>query len=220
MRKNQERAARLIGNARVVLCQGSGTALGLWVGLIREPARILGAATTAAEGLALVKRERPDLLVASDLLEQGCGIAMAVAVKQFHPLTRVFMVVSRRHRLARLRQAIEACCEVLLLESRIGLGQDLTALRSFCSGDTYIDGEIHAALRPRADGRPAVPHLSPRELEVLEGIAEGRSNADIAHRLYLSVDTVKTHARSLFDKLEARDRAHAAVIGQRLGFID
>lgn len=220
MRKNQERAARLIGNARIVLCQGSGTALSLWVGLIREPARILGAATTAAEGLALVKRERPDLLVASDHLEQGCGIAMAVAVKQLHPLTRVFMVVSRRHRLARLRQAIEACCEVLLLESRIGLGQDLTAIRSFCSGDTYIDGEIHAALRPRADGRPAVPHLSPRELEVLQGIAEGESNADIALRLYLSVDTVKTHARSLFDKLEARDRAHAAVIGQRLGFID
>jgi len=220
MRKNQERAARLIGNARIVLCQGSGTALSLWVGMIREPARILGAVTTAAEGLALVERERPDLLLATDRLEQGCGLTMAVAVKRLQPLTRVFMVVSRRHRLARLREAIEACCEVLLLESRMGLGQDLTALRSVCSGDSYIDGEIRAALRPRPDGRPAVPRLSPRELEVLQGVAQGWTYGDIALRLYLSVDTVKTHARSLFDKLEARDRAHAAVIGQRLGFID
>jgi DNA-binding NarL/FixJ family response regulator len=220
IRKNQERAARLIGDARVVLCQGSRTALSLWGGVIREPARILGAVTTAAEGLALVERERPDLLLASDQLDQGCGIAMAVAVKRRHPLTRVYMVVTRRNRLVRLREAIEACCEVLLLETRMGMGPDLTALRSVCSGDTYIDGEIHAALLRRPDGKPPFPQLSDREMEMLQALAKGESNGDIAQRLFLSVDTVKTHNRSLFAKLEARDRAHAVAIGHRLGFID
>jgi len=145
---------------------------------------------------------------------------MAVAVKRRLPLTRVYMVVSRRNRLVRLREAIEACCEVLLLETRMGTGPDLTALRSVCSGDTYIDGEISAALLRRADGSPPFPQLSNREMEMLRSLAEGERNGDIARRLFLSVDTVKTHVRSLFAKLEARDRAHAVAIGQRLGFID
>jgi DNA-binding NarL/FixJ family response regulator len=59
--------------------------------------------------------------------------------------------------------------------------------------------------------------LTERELQVLRGMAEGKSNAEIGRDLYVSEDTVKTHARRLFRKLKARDRAHAVAVGFRAG---
>ncbi|MBT0994383.1 response regulator transcription factor [Cellulomonas sp. DKR-3] len=66
--------------------------------------------------------------------------------------------------------------------------------------------------------RPAVA-LTKREIEVLVGMSNGRSNAQIGAELFLSEDTVKTHARRLFRKLGANDRAQAVAIGLRGGII-
>jgi len=61
--------------------------------------------------------------------------------------------------------------------------------------------------------------LSARELDVLEGMGNGSSNADIGRAMFISEDTVKTHARRLFRKLGARDRAHAVALGFRQGLL-
>ncbi|MEU2663093.1 LuxR C-terminal-related transcriptional regulator [Micromonospora sp. NPDC007220] len=61
--------------------------------------------------------------------------------------------------------------------------------------------------------------LTERELQVLLGMAEGKSNAEIGRELFVSEDTVKTHARRLFRKLGARDRAHAVAAGFRAGLV-
>ena len=72
-------------------------------------------------------------------------------------------------------------------------------------------------LRPR---QPGSGELTRRELEVLAGMSNGRSNAQIGADLFLSEDTVKTHARRLFRKLGASDRAQAVAIGLRTGIIN
>jgi len=66
---------------------------------------------------------------------------------------------------------------------------------------------------------PRRPVLTERELQVLHGMAEGKSNAEIGRDLFVSEDTVKTHARRLFRKLGARDRAHAVAAGFRAGLV-
>ncbi|BCJ37799.1 DNA-binding response regulator [Actinocatenispora thailandica] len=74
-------------------------------------------------------------------------------------------------------------------------------------------------------GRPAQPAgprrgvLTERELQVLRGMSEGKSNAEIGRELFVSEDTVKTHARRLFRKLGARDRAHAVASAFRSGLV-
>lgn len=76
-------------------------------------------------------------------------------------------------------------------------------------------------------GRPGAPAgppgrrimLTERETQVLLGMAEGKSNAEIGRDLFVSEDTVKTHARRLFRKLGARDRAHAVAAGFRAGLV-
>ena len=63
------------------------------------------------------------------------------------------------------------------------------------------------------------PVLTEREQQVLVGMSRGRSNAEIGRELFLSEDTVKTHARRLFRKLEAADRAQAVAVGFRWGLV-
>lgn len=62
--------------------------------------------------------------------------------------------------------------------------------------------------------------LTEREIQVLRGMSEGRSNNHIGRDLFLSEDTIKTHARRLFSKLGANDRAHAVALGLRRGHLD
>ena len=61
--------------------------------------------------------------------------------------------------------------------------------------------------------------LTERELQVLRGMSEGKSNAEIGRDLFVSEDTVKTHARRMFRKLGARDRAHAVAEAFRSGLV-
>lgn len=68
------------------------------------------------------------------------------------------------------------------------------------------------------DGENDIP-LTERELQVLRGMSQGQSNAEIGRELFLSEDTVKTHARRLFRKLGARDRAQAVAVGFRRGLV-
>jgi DNA-binding NarL/FixJ family response regulator len=78
------------------------------------------------------------------------------------------------------------------------------------------EGQIGVA-EPAPTGRRLT--LTERELQVLRGMADGKSNAEIGRELFVSEDTVKTHARRLFRKLGARDRAHAVAAGFRAGLV-
>lgn len=62
--------------------------------------------------------------------------------------------------------------------------------------------------------------MRPRESEVLNGISRGLTNVEIGRELWLSANTIKTHARSLFQKLGAKDRSHAVAIGYEKGLLD
>lgn len=86
------------------------------------------------------------------------------------------------------------------------------------AGDNAIDGEP-APANPATPPLPEIAPLTKREIEVLSGMSYGRSNAQIGQELFLSEDTVKTHARRLFRKLGAKDRAQAVAIGLRRGLI-
>jgi DNA-binding NarL/FixJ family response regulator len=73
--------------------------------------------------------------------------------------------------------------------------------------------------RPRAAERSDAPQLTERERQVLHGMAQGQSNAEIGRELYLSEDTIKTHARRLFRKMGVNDRAQAVASGFRSGLV-
>lgn len=85
------------------------------------------------------------------------------------------------------------------------------------SGATPLAGSAPTTVRSTVREVAPAAALSMREMQVLTGMSQGKSNAQIGRELYLSEDTIKTHARRLFRKLGAKDRAEAVAIGFRRG---
>jgi DNA-binding NarL/FixJ family response regulator len=218
------RSGALPEGARVVLCLGSRAQISFLLGHRCNDGLIIGAATTEVEGLELVERLRPDLLFASDALEEGCGMALVLAVKQRLGGIRTLLMISTPQHRPRIRTVIEAGCEGILLEARMELDSALEAIRTVCAGGLHHDRALAlpAALAGGRQGQAPRrgPPLSPREQDVLARLVRGESNAEIAAHLFVSVDTVKTHLSNLLLKLKARDRTHAAVLGLQYGLVD
>jgi DNA-binding NarL/FixJ family response regulator len=210
-------AASQLSQMSQVYCLGSRLLLSAVVRAAPRPEGILGAVTTAEEGLAKVVRHQPDLLVVSEGLERGCGVELTLQVKRDHPRTRVLLLVSRKASCSRAREAIAAGCDGVLRDAGLGAGGELAAIRTICHGGQVIDRSLEDLWRRQVD---TIPRLSHRELQVLAGVARGDKNQEIAKRLILSVDTVKTHISRLLVKLSARDRTHAAVRALQLGLLD
>jgi DNA-binding NarL/FixJ family response regulator len=219
LRDRGRQTAALLQNRRMVLCLGNRVSLGAFLAGSLAQDAVVGAATTAREGLELVERLSPDLLVVSDALEQGNGIDLLVALKARHPQLAAVLLVSREQRWHRLQEAIAAGCQALVAESRFGQGGGLAAVQAVCCGGVYIDQTLRTVVQGIPQNQRPLEPLTPREREVLTRVARGCSNVEIASSLYLSVDTVKTHLQSVLRKLPARDRTHAAVLGVCWGLI-
>jgi DNA-binding NarL/FixJ family response regulator len=124
-------------------------------------------------------------------------------------------------------EAIRAGASGFLLKS--APPQQLVAgIRTVMVGDALLAPEITRRLLDRFVARPPRPtgippelaDLSPREIEVLRLIADGRSNAEIATDLFLSEATVKSHVTHILTKLRLRDRVQAVALAYRTGFMD
>ncbi len=110
------------------------------------------------------------------------------------------------------RAELSAVAAHVLASPSVAAAGAPTALRAEATVDHAVDA-------PTQRGGLEEVALTKREVEVLIGMSNGRSNAQIGAELFLSEDTVKTHARRLFRKLGAADRAQAVAIGLRRGLI-
>jgi DNA-binding NarL/FixJ family response regulator len=115
---------------------------------------------------------------------------------------------------------------MLLMRGRIIPGQPVPLQRSESEeGEPGAEEDLAPGLSTSGNGATATVGglrrlaLTERELQVLRGMADGKSNAEIGRELFVSEDTVKTHARRLFRKLGARDRAHAVAAAFRAGLV-
>jgi len=223
LRENSALTGDLLRDARVVICLGSRAQISFLVSSCINNGQIVGAATTEAEGMALVQRLSPDFLFVSDELEEGSGVDLVVAIKRHPDGPRTLLMVREERQRTAIRRAFEAGCDGILLEEGMGLGVGLEAIRTVCGGGIFLDRALGptllSALEAQEAGHPQ-PTLSPRELDVLARLVRGESNADIAANLVISIDTVKTHLRNLLLKLRSRDRTQAAVRGLQLGLVD
>lgn len=220
IRRNTSQINNLLRDARLVACLGNRALLSFFVGGLIGQEHLVGAATCEAAGLELVERHRPSMVFLSDTLEQGSGISLLLEIKQRWPGLHTLLLITQEHRQSEIQAAIEAGCDGLLVESRIGLGSAMAALHAISGGGFYVDRSLTELFRRGpGEGGPLEP-LTGRELQVLSLVAEGDTNIEIGERLFISADTAKTHLRSLCRKLQARDRTHAAVLGLRWGLID
>ena len=198
------------------------------VGLLdSEPGiEVVGQAVDGAEAVALAAELKPDLVLmdlrmpvldgaaATERILAEAGDATAAGG------TRVLVLTTYEtddHILA----AIEAGASGYLLKAA-PQEEILAGIRSVVAGETVLAPSIAAKLvnRVRAGATvPPAPTLSPRELEVLRLVADGRSNPEIARTLHIGEATVKTHLIHVFEKLEVGDRTRAVTRAMELGIL-
>jgi DNA-binding NarL/FixJ family response regulator len=164
------------------------------------------AARTGAEALELTRAIRPDVALVDLFLASESGAELCQAIREASPRTRV-LLISGAGRMA--PAAARAAGASGFISKEWDAREVVAAVRMVGFGMTMF--------APKAD-QPE-PLLTEREREVLDLIAAGSTNREIAEQLFLSPDTVKEHASALYRKLHARNRAEAVQRAQRIGLL-
>jgi DNA-binding NarL/FixJ family response regulator len=177
---------------------------------------VVGEAASGAEAVLLTERERPDVVL-MDLQMPGVDGATATAeIAERFPGTRV-LVLTTYDTDADILRAVEAGATGYLLKDA-PRERLFPAIRSAARGETVLAPTVATRLVNRMRV-PAEEALTSREIEVLELVARGASNADVAASLFISEATVKTHLLHIFGKLGVDDRTAAVVSALERGII-
>jgi two-component system response regulator DesR len=175
-------------------------------------------ATTGDEAEDRARRYRPNVALVDLFVGDESGTDIAQRVRTAHPSTRVLLVSGAGRISATAARAAGAAGFVTKDRSAAEI---VEAIRRIGAGEDVFDTPPAPGGGPGATspGRPAHQRLTAREREVVQLVAAGLTNAEIAAELRLSPNTVKEHASSMFRKLGARNRADAVVRAQRLGVL-
>jgi NarL family two-component system response regulator LiaR len=183
---------------------------------------VLGIAASGAEALEAVQREHPEVVLVDLGLPDMPGLTLGRAILEQQPGTKVLAVTGLDH--ARVaREVLQAGFHGFLTKDT-PLPQFIKSVRAAMEGQV-----INLPRRERArsgagddeqrDAALLAGQLTPRELEVLEILVQGGSNAEIARQLHLSPNTVRTHVQSILTKLQVRSRLEAAAFAVRFGIV-
>jgi DNA-binding NarL/FixJ family response regulator len=184
---------------------------------------VVGEWATGAVDLARLGALAPDLVLMDVALPGVSGIEATRRIREAFPGLRVVMLTAFADP-DLLFQAMRAGAVGYLLK-HTPAPLLVATLRRIAAGEHTLTPDLASRVLREFRGRQAEPRapfaeLSPREEEVLKLLATGETNRQIARRLFVSEETVKSHVASIFRKLEVSDRTRAAVLAVRAGLVD
>ena len=179
-----------------------------------EPDMLLvGEAANGREAMQSIREHQPDVTLMDLRLPDISGIDAMVAIRAEYPDARVIILTTSEGD-AEIHRALEAGAQGYMLKS-MPRKQLVEMVRRVHAGKKHIPPEVAAQLAEHLGDES----LSKREVEVLQKVASGKRNIDIAELLFISEETVKGHLKHIMEKLGARDRTEAVAIGIRRGMI-
>src|SRR5215469_2945485 len=175
--------------------------------------QLVAEAVNGREAIELFRTLRPDVTLMDLRLPDISGVEALLAIRKEFDQARIIMLTTFDGD-ADIQRALEAGAQAYLLKT-MPRSELLEAIRKVHDGNRYVPAEVATQLAQHLGQHP----LSRREIEVLERIAAGNRNIDIAATLFISEETVKGHIKHIMEKLEANDRTEAVAIGARRGII-
>jgi DNA-binding NarL/FixJ family response regulator len=176
--------------------------------------QVVAQATDGAQSVELFRTHQPDVTLMDIRMPHVNGLDAVTLIRQEFPQARIVVLTTVGGDVQALR-AFKAGAVGYLLKNT--LRKELVdTIRAVHAGQKRIPPEVANELAEHATD----DMLTPRELDVLRGAAQGKSNAEIAAALYISMHTVKNHIKSVLSKLGAADRTHAVTVALRRGFIE
>ena len=189
---------------------------GLRLSLSRAPhIRVVGEAGDGASAVELAERRKPDVVIMDLRMPQMDGIEATEEIATRAPATRVLVFTAYSER-SLLGRGLESGAKGYILKEAPHQTL-LRAIEKVAGGEGYVDPALMPAF---LTGRDKDDMLTGREREILQLLADGMSNADVAEKLFISQETVKSHVRHILTKLEADTRTHAVAIALREAIID
>jgi DNA-binding NarL/FixJ family response regulator len=174
---------------------------------------VVSQASDGIEALECFRKHRPDVTLMDLQMAKMDGVTAIKAFCKEFPGSRILVLTTYKGDVQAMRALNAGACGYLL-KSMIRK-ELLDAIRGAAQGRKQIVPEIAAEIGMHALDEA----LSEREVEVLKEVSAGRANKQVAAKLRLSEETVKTHMRSILAKLNAQDRTHAVMIALRRGII-
>jgi DNA-binding NarL/FixJ family response regulator len=186
------------------------------VGLIADqPGMTLVAeASNGREAIDQFRRHRPDVTLMDLQMPEMNGLEAMTAIRAEFPEARIIVLTTYTGDVQVLR-AIKAGASGYLLKSTL-VNEMLAAIRAVHAGRKALSAEVSFDLAEHS----AQEALSPLEVRVLRLIANGHTNKEIAAKLSVTEEAVKSQVRNILSKLGTDDRTHAAVIGLKRGIIE
>jgi len=190
----------------------------------QEDIEVVGQAANADQALRLARELLPDMILL-DIDMPGSGLAAASGVAEHCPVTRIVMLTASEDD-DHLMKALKTGARAYILKG-VAARELLRILRSVAEGESYVPPALAATLLMemsapvRRDKQPSdlIDDLTAREREILEGLAGGLSNREIAQSMFLSEKTVKHYMTNVLQKLQVRNRVEAALLAQKSGKI-
>jgi DNA-binding NarL/FixJ family response regulator len=189
---------------------------GLRLALSRSPnIRVVGEASDGAAAVELAIRRNPDVVVMDIRMSGMDGIEATRLLSERAPDCKVLLFTAHADR-SLLARGFDAGAKGYILKEAAHQTV-VRAIEKVAAGEGYVD----PALVPEfLAGRDQTEILTPREREILQLLAGGLANTDVAEKLFISQETVKSHVRHILTKLEADTRTHAVAIALRQAIID
>jgi DNA-binding NarL/FixJ family response regulator len=175
--------------------------------------KLVAEASNGQEAIAEFKKHRPDITLMDLQMPEMSGIECIIAIRSDFPNARIIVLTTFPGDVQVFR-ALKAGARAYLLKAQVN--RDLPdVIRAVHSGQKRIPPEIAIELVEHT----AEDDLSSREIEVLQLIAAGNANKEIAGKLCVAEETVKSHVRNILAKLHANDRTHAVTSALKRGII-
>lgn len=179
-----------------------------------EPDMALAAqASSGREAIQLYRDFTPDVTLMDLRLPDMSGIDAMIAIRSEFPEARVIILTTFAGDVE-IQRALQAGARAYTLKS-MAPRELMDIIRQVHSGKRKIPADIAAHLAEHYSDEA----LTGREVEVLQQVAGGNRNRDIAHKLFITEETVKVHIKHIMEKLGASDRTQAVAIGVRRGII-
>ena len=174
---------------------------------------LIGEAASGSEAIQEFRKHRPDVTLMDLRLPDMSGVDAMIAIRTEFPEARIVMLTTFEGDI-QIQRALQTGARAYLLKSSPPK-ELMDTIRQVHAGKKRIPPEIASQLAEHMSDEA----LTNREVEVLQSIAGGNRNRDIANALFISEETVKVHIKHIMDKLGASDRTEAVAIGLRRGII-